>query len=67
MTQLELKSPEERYSYSFDQNSQQIDHIFATKTIAKTAEFEILHLNTWGLVQDQSSDHDPLLASFLLC
>lgn len=48
-------------------NSQQIDHIFATKALAKTARFEILHVNTWTDAASQASDHDPLLASINVC
>jgi endonuclease/exonuclease/phosphatase family metal-dependent hydrolase len=49
------------------QNCQQIDHVFTTKKLAKTAQFEALHVNTWGLLNEQASDHDPLLASIRVC
>jgi hypothetical protein len=62
-----LIAPEERYSYLFDGNLQQIDHIVATNNLHQVAEFQPVHLNaeqTDGL--QLSTDHDALLAVFQL-
>jgi predicted extracellular nuclease len=67
LIQLQVADPTERYSYQFDQNSQQIDHIFTTKALAKRAQVEVLHVNTWTTAADQASDHDPVLASIRVC
>jgi predicted extracellular nuclease len=58
----------ERYTYLFDMNCQQIDHVFVSKAIAsKKAEFEHLHVNTWATYDDQISDHDPSVARLNVC
>ncbi|KAL7409612.1 Endonuclease/exonuclease/phosphatase [Mrakia frigida] len=60
-------APEERYSYQFDQNTQQIDHILTVPSLAVGSSFEIPHLNTHGLASVQASDHDPVVASVVVC
>ncbi|NNM75819.1 endonuclease/exonuclease/phosphatase [Sphingomonas sp. ID1715] len=62
-----LIAPEERYSYIFDGNLQQIDHIVATNNLYQVAEFQPVHLNAEQTPDLQlSTDHDPLLAVFQL-
>jgi len=62
-----LIAPEERYSYLFDGNLQQIDHIVATNNLYQVAEFQPVHLNAEQTEELQlSTDHDPLLAVFQL-
>jgi predicted extracellular nuclease len=59
--------PAERYSYLYDMNSQELDHVFVSKKLAKGAKFEHLHANTWLPYDDQVSDHDPSVAKFDIC
>ncbi|KAJ3202119.1 hypothetical protein HDU67_000789, partial [Dinochytrium kinnereticum] len=56
----------ERYSYSFDGNSQALDHIFAPKCATEDAELFPVHVNVWG-PQRKISDHDPLVARLNVC
>ena len=61
--------PTERYTYLFDMNSQQLDHMFVSAGTVSKAQplLEHLHLNTWQNYDDQVSDHDPSVAKFNLC
>ncbi|TWF94373.1 endonuclease/exonuclease/phosphatase family protein [Saccharopolyspora dendranthemae] len=47
--------PVERYSYVYEGNSQQLDHILLTGP--HTADYDIVHVN--AEFPDQISDHDP--------
>lgn len=59
---------EERYTYLFDMNCQEIDHMFVSKSIAaKGARFDHVHINTWVSYDDQISDHDPSVAQLNIC
>jgi hypothetical protein len=49
----------ERYSYVFEGNAQQIDHILVTGALSAGAVTEILHINR----DEFASDHDPVLAA----
>ena len=60
----ETLEPDERYSYIFQGNSQSLDHILVSESLAVNAQFDAVHLNSE--FADQASDHDPLLASFAL-
>jgi len=51
----------ERYSFIFQGNSQSLDHILATQSLAAEAQFDIVHTN--AEFADSASDHEPLLAS----
>jgi hypothetical protein len=57
---LLLPAPE-RYSYVFQGNSQQLDHIFVSGALVAGAQFQIVHLN--AEFADGVSDHDPPIAS----
>lgn len=59
----------ERYSYLYDMNSQELDHMFVSPALADAskAEFEHVHVNTWVNYDSQVSDHDPSVAKFNLC
>ncbi|ORY55117.1 endonuclease/exonuclease/phosphatase family protein [Pseudomassariella vexata] len=58
----------ERYSYLYDMNSQELDHMFVSPALANTEpEFEHVHVNTWAAYNDQVSDHDPSVARFNVC
>lgn len=61
----ELLSLNERYDYNFDGNAQLLDYIYATGGLfGYGALFDIVHFNSEFL--DQFSDHDALVASFLV-
>ncbi|KAA5836021.1 endonuclease/exonuclease/phosphatase family protein [Saccharopolyspora hirsuta] len=52
--------PLERYSYVYEGNSQQLDHILATPSLP--ADYDLVHIN--AEFADQASDHDPQIARF---
>jgi len=53
----------ERYSYVFDGNSQQLDHILVSNNLfAALSSFDFVHVN--AEFDDQVSDHDPAYALF---
>ncbi|OYW15311.1 MAG: hypothetical protein B7Y82_03095 [Sphingomonadales bacterium 32-65-25] len=57
----------ERYSYQFDGNNQQLDHIIATGSLAARAEFDAVQINSQLTAGAQvSSDHDGMLALFTI-
>jgi predicted extracellular nuclease len=56
---------DDRYSYVFEGNSQQIDHMLVTADLYENAEFDAVHLNT-GKGGTQPTDHDPVLGRFLI-
>jgi predicted extracellular nuclease len=68
MQDLNTLLPEaERYSYMFDGNQQQIDHIVATTNLVQVAEFDNVHLNAQQPDALQlSTDHDAVIAVFQL-
>lgn len=54
----------ERYTFIFQGNSQSLDHILVSDSLASTALFDILHLNVeFPETQTRASDHEPLLVS----
>ncbi|KAK6443464.1 hypothetical protein LTR95_000291 [Oleoguttula sp. CCFEE 5521] len=60
----------ERYSYTFGNSQQALDHMFVSPRPArdvKRSDFEHLHLNTWVTGGNEVSDHDPALAKFNVC
>ena len=50
----------ERYSYVFSGNSQQLDHILVTKNLVEDAKVDIVHRYCEYL--EQYTDHDPIIA-----
>jgi uncharacterized protein len=56
-----LLPPEERYSYVFEGNSQELDHIYVSASLLADAQFQAVHVN--AEYADQVSDHDPMIAS----
>jgi predicted extracellular nuclease len=53
----------ERYSYVFEGNSQQLDHILVSDNLlAATSAFDMVHVNSEFF--DQASDHEPSVARF---
>ncbi|XXG97534.1 hypothetical protein Hte_003839 [Hypoxylon texense] len=58
----------ERYTYLYDMNSQELDHVFVSPALAAAVQgFEHLHVNTWVPYDDATSDHDPSVAKFDIC
>ena len=55
---------EERYSYLFEGNAQQIDHILVSNALRDGAQFDIVHRNT--LFGEVNSDHDALVTSIVI-
>jgi hypothetical protein len=56
----------ERYTFNFQGNSQAIDHILASGSLATDADFDIVHVNTEFFEASPlvASDHEPILARF---
>jgi len=59
--------PVERYTYLFDMNAQQLDHMFVSKSLVKKAKYEHVHINTWVESAAMVSDHDPSVALLDVC
>ncbi|KAI9061010.1 endonuclease/exonuclease/phosphatase [Trametes sanguinea] len=63
--------PEERYTYAYDQNAQEIDHVFVSDAIADRpggVEVEHVHVNTWAeTIGSRASDHDPTVVRSWVC
>ena len=54
----------ERYSFIFQGNSQQLDHILLSNALVEGASVDIVHVNTeFAEVPERASDHDPVLVS----
>ena len=61
-------NPVERYTYQYDMNAQQLDHILVSNEAAKTLEYEHIHVNTWAeSYEARVSDHDPSVGRLRLC
>ena len=58
-----LLAPEERYSYLFEGNAQQLDHILVTGGLLDNARYDAVHINS-QFGSDRATDHDPQLALF---
>ena len=54
----------ERTDDVFEGNSQTLDHVLVMGGLRQGAEFDIVHIN--AEFADQTSDHDPLLASLVV-
>jgi predicted extracellular nuclease len=61
--------PAERYTYVFDQNSQEIDHVFVSPAVAaRGVQLAHVHVNTWApSLAARASDHDPTAALVRVC
>lgn len=59
----------ERYTYVYEQHTQEIDHIFVSDAIARRGtEVEHVHVNTWASsTTERASDHDPTVAKMRIC
>ncbi|KAF7365279.1 DNase I-like protein [Mycena venus] len=56
--------PVERYTYVFDNNCEQLDHMFISPALSsRYAEVEHIHANNWAAtISARVSDHDPTVA-----
>lgn len=51
---------QERYSYIFDGNAQELDQIYVSSSVASIAQFDIVHANSeFAFTNNTASDHDP--------
>ncbi len=68
LTNLTNTLPEnERYSFIFQGNSQSLDHILVSESLAAGADFDAVHVNAeFAETAQSASDHDPLLARFTI-
>jgi predicted extracellular nuclease len=57
----------ERYTYLFDMNAQQLDHMFVSDSVARKIKYEHIHVNSWPEFAAQVSDHDPSVARVDVC
>ena len=63
LTQLsDLLPANERYSTTFEGDSQEIDHLLVSDSLDPGAAFDIVHLNTGQTAANQASDHDPIVS-----
>lgn len=64
-TLIETLPANEQYTYNYQGNAQAIDHIMASDTLMSSLTgFDVVHINSE--FQVQVSDHDPLVARFLI-
>jgi len=63
---IERIEPADRYTYVFQGNSQVLDHILVSRALLDKAEVDIIHVNAELPASQQASDHDPVLARFLI-
>ena len=63
LTNMIEKVPfEQRYSYTYQGNSQVLDHILVSNNLAASTEVDIVHINSSFMEQHgRASDHDPVL------
>lgn len=63
LTNMIEKVPfEQRYSYTYQGNSQVLDHILVSNNLADSTEVDIVHINSSFMEQHgRASDHDPVL------
>jgi endonuclease/exonuclease/phosphatase family metal-dependent hydrolase len=54
------------YTFNFEGNAQVLDHVFATESLLKTAQLDIVHVNVDYPRVDGTvaSDHEPLIVRF---
>ena len=58
---------EERYTYTYDMNTQALDHMYVSPALANKAGYEHIHVNSWAKYADVVSDHDPSVARLNVC
>lgn len=57
---------EERYSYIFEGNAQQIDNLLVSQSLKDGAVFDNIHLNTGQASIDKPTDHDAILSQLFI-
>jgi len=69
LDEISGSAPEERYTYVFDQNTEQLDHIFVSPVVAlRGTQVEHVHVNNWAsTISLRASDHDPSVARLRVC
>ncbi|MEN8183554.1 MAG: endonuclease/exonuclease/phosphatase family protein [Myxococcota bacterium] len=60
----QLLPEEERYSFVFQGNAQQLDHVLVSPGVLPGAAIDIVHRN--AEFRDNASDHDPVLVRLLV-
>lgn len=65
LTNMIEKVPfEKRYSYTYQGNSQVLDHILVSNNMAEATKVDIIHINSSFMeAHGRASDHDPVLIS----
>lgn len=64
---IETLPQHEQYTYTYDGNSQVLDHILVSKNLTASAEADIVHLNAdFSPSKGRVSDHDPVVAQISL-
>ncbi|MFE4708160.1 endonuclease [Peribacillus simplex] len=65
LTNMIEKVPfEKRYSYTYQGNSQVLDHILVSNNMAEATKVDIVHINSSFMeAHGRASDHDPVLIS----
>ncbi|KAL4975976.1 Endonuclease/exonuclease/phosphatase [Aspergillus desertorum] len=61
------EDPLERYTYIYDSNHEQLDHMFVSEALVEGARMEHVHVNTWVSYDAAPSDHDPSVAVLDIC
>ncbi len=59
-------SESERYTFVFEGNAQALDHVLVSESIADSAHYQIVHVNSEYRAADRASDHDPVLAQLAM-
>jgi len=61
--------PRERYTYSFQNAQQALDHIYLSPHVVANGgvRHNVLHVNTWDARANAVSDHDPSVAKVNVC
>ncbi|MCM3702164.1 5'-nucleotidase C-terminal domain-containing protein [Paenibacillus macerans] len=60
---IETLPLEEQYTYTYDGNSQVLDHILVSKNLTRSAKVDVVHLNAdFAPSKGRVSDHDPVVA-----
>jgi predicted extracellular nuclease len=59
-----LLPEEERYSFVFQGNAQQLDHVLVSPGLRVAAEIDLVHVN--AEFRDAASDHDPAVVRLLV-
>jgi 2',3'-cyclic-nucleotide 2'-phosphodiesterase (5'-nucleotidase family) len=58
---------DERYSFNFQGNSQQLDHVLVSNGLLTGAEVDIVHVNSeFAETNSRASDHDPVVVGLNL-